>query len=153
MQAVPVGRRELVAKAGAWAALWGCGLLGSGTAAADTAEAAFDAKSLDDALQALGSTQPASAEIVIDVPDLAENGAIVPVNVTCRASGTREISIVVSSNPNPLVARFTIPEGTEAFVSTRVKMAESGRVYAVVKADGQLLSAFKDVKVIVGGCG
>lgn len=146
-------RRELLKRGSALYALLSCGLLTNQNAKAAALELAFDATSLDDALRAMGSIQVAMQEIVLAIPDVVENGAFVPVTVSSTLARTQEISLVVESNPYPLVVHFTIPDGTEAFVSTRVKMAASGRVYAVIKADGKLYSSFKETSVTVGGCG
>lgn len=145
-------RRELLAQSSALCALFGCGLLGYRDAGAAELQLAFDASSLDDALNAMGSVHTRSQQITLVVADVVDNGAVAPVSVSCTLPNTQEISIVVESNPNPLVVHFQIPAGTEPYVSTRVKMAGSGRVYAVVKADGKVYSTFRETKVTVGGC-
>lgn len=101
----------------------------------------------------MGGTPVPSNAIDLDLPELTENGAIVPVTVTSRIPGTEQISILVEANPYPLAARFDILPDTEAFVATRVKLAQSGTVTAVVKADGRLYSAVKATTVTIGGCG
>jgi sulfur-oxidizing protein SoxY len=117
-------------------------------------KAAFETKSVADTVKAMGGSAPVeSKDIVINSPDIAENGAVVPVSVTSKLPKTQEIYILVEKNPQPLTATFTIPEGTEPFVSTRVKMGQSTNVYAVVKADGKLYSTTKETKVTLGGCG
>jgi sulfur-oxidizing protein SoxY len=147
-------RREALQRGAALALLVSCGWSPSRSAlAAGAGEAAFEATSLDDALRALGGTPVGDAGILLDVPELVENGAVVPVSVTSRVAGTQEISIVVELNPYPLIARFVIPEGTEPQVFTRVKMAQSGSVLAVVRAQGRLYSASKVTRVLLGGCG
>ncbi len=146
-------RRELLKRSSVFYALLSCGLLGSQYCSATGLELAFDATSLDEALRAMGGVQLASKEIVLSVPDVVENGAYAPVTVSSTLARIQEISIVVEANPNPLVVQFTIPEGTEPFVSTRVKMAGSGRVFAVIKADGKVYSSFRETTVMVGGCG
>jgi sulfur-oxidizing protein SoxY len=123
-------------------------------AQANSAKAAFDAKSVKDALAALGAAPAAGgAQIVITAPDIAENGAVVPVGVTSNIPGTTDIYILVEKNPNPMAAGFAIPEGTEANVQTRVKMGQSSNIHAVVKANGKLYAAVKETKVTLGGCG
>ena len=150
----PMPRREALKRGSLLLALAACGLSAATFAAANEAEElAFNAPSLPEALAALGGTPATRAEIELDIPDLVENGAYVPVTVESRLPGTREIFIVVESNPNPLVARFTIPDGTEPFIATRIKMAESCNVYAVVRAGGRLYSAFRPTQVMLGGCG
>jgi sulfur-oxidizing protein SoxY len=116
--------------------------------------AAFDTKSLNDTIKALGGTTAASSkDIVISAPDIAENGAVVPVSVTTKLADVQQIAILVEKNPNALSANFTIPAGTDAYVSTRVKMAQTSNIYALAKVDGKWLVASKEIKVTLGGCG
>ncbi len=145
--------RRQALRGGLSAALLACGLFKAGKAAAADEALAFDATSMQEALAALGGIPAVGSQIVLSAPDAAENGALVPVSVACGLPGTREIFIVVESNPNPLVVRFGIPEGTEPYIATRIKMAESSNVYAVVKAGGRLYAAHKRTQVTVGGCG
>ena len=86
-------------------------------------------------------------------PDIAENGAVVPVGITSNIPKTRSIAILVEKNPNMLAAVFDIPAGTEPSLSTRVKMGQTSNVYALVKADGKYYVASKEIKVTLGGCG
>lgn len=117
-------------------------------------KAAFDAKSLNDTVKALGGSSAAqSADIAITAPDIAENGAVVPVGVTSKIPNTQGVYILVEKNPNALAAGFTIPAGTEANVATRIKMGQTSNVHAVVKADNKFYVATKEVKVTLGGCG
>jgi len=131
------------------------GLLKSGTVhAEDWNKAAFDTKSLQDTVKAFGGAPATeSKDIAITSPDIAENGAVVPVSVTSKLGKTESISILVEKNPNALSASFDIPGGTEPFVSTRVKMGQTSNVYALVKADGKYFYATKEIKVTLGGCG
>jgi sulfur-oxidizing protein SoxY len=145
-------RREIVQAGSLGTVLAGLGLLTPAAAWARN-DAAFTAKSLADAVKALGGTVTESKDVVITSPDIAENGAVVPVSVTSNLPKTQEIYILVEKNLNPLSAGFTIPEGTEAFVQTRLKMGQSTNVVAVVKADGKFYSATKETKVTLGGCG
>jgi sulfur-oxidizing protein SoxY len=92
------------------------------------------------------------AEVVLTVPSRVEDGAFVPVTVDSRLPETTEISILVDSNPVPLAVQFTIPEGTDPFVSTRIRMAESGTIQALVRCGNKLYSARAETKVTVGGC-
>jgi sulfur-oxidizing protein SoxY len=116
--------------------------------------AAFDMKSLPEALKALGAQNPAASDaILIKAPEIAENGAVVPVGVESKLPGTQSIALLIEKNPQPLAASFDIPAGTEASVSTRVKMGESSDVYALVKADGKFYMAKKEIKITLGGCG
>ena len=116
---------------------------------------AFETKSLQDAVKALGGQQPTqSADITITSPDIAENGAVVPFTIASKIPQTQNIAILIEKNPNILAANFSIPNGTEPWVNTRVKMAETSKVYALVKAgDGKFYYASKEVKVTLGGCG
>lgn len=122
--------------------------------AADWGQNAFQAKSLKDAFDALGAgSRINSADIVITGPEIAENGAVVPVGAVSKIPGTESIAILIARNPLPLVAGFDIPEGTEPVVSTRVKMAETSEVHVLVKAKGKYYIAKKEIKVTLGGCG
>ena len=117
-------------------------------------KAAFEAKNMADFLKAMGgSTAEKSADIIITAPDIAENGAVVPVAVASKIANTQSISILVEKNPSSLAAEFEILPGTEANVGTRVKMGQSSNVHAVVKAGGKYYVATKEVKVTLGGCG
>lgn len=136
-------------------ALFAAGLLRpEGAAAAEWNQAAFNSKSVADALKALGGSGAAeSKDITIIAPDIAENGAVVPVAVQSNLAKTESIAILIEKNPNMLAASFDIPAGTESTVGTRVKMNQTSNVYAVVKADGKFYTAVKEVKVTLGGCG
>jgi sulfur-oxidizing protein SoxY len=117
-------------------------------------KAAFDTKNLQDTVKAMGGgAATESKDIAITSPDIAENGAVVPVAVSSKLGKTESISILVEKNPNSLSASFDIPGGTEPFVSTRVKMGQTSNVYALVKADGKYFYATKEIKVTLGGCG
>jgi sulfur-oxidizing protein SoxY len=115
---------------------------------------AFKQKSEADALKALyGKTAEPSDKISLDAPEIAENGAVVPIAVTSSLPKVTAIAILALNNPNVLAAAYKIPEGTGAAVSNRLKMAKTGKIVAVVESDGKLYSASKEVKVTVGGCG
>jgi sulfur-oxidizing protein SoxY len=114
---------------------------------------AFDAKTLDDALKAMAITPTESADIKIKAPEIAENGAVVPVTVTSGVAGTTEISILVENNPTPLAATFILGEGAKPEVSTRIKMGKTSNVVAIAKAGDKTYSAKQEVKVTIGGCG
>lgn len=121
--------------------------------AAEWNKMAFEGKSLDDVLKALGGTSAEkSAEVNLNAPDIAENGAVVPVGVATSLKA-QEIAILVEKNPNMLAAHFVLPAGAEPFVGTRVKMGQTSNVMALVKADGKWFMASKEVKVTLGGCG
>ncbi len=137
-------------------ALFGAfGLLKSGIALADWNKPAFTSKTMDDALAAMGAMSPENNSVFIHltVPEIAENGAIVPVTVVSSLPKVEQISIFVDKNPNVMAANFIFPEGTEYMVTTRVKMGQTANVVALVKADGKFYRTAKEVKVTAGGCG
>ena len=151
-------RRTILKCAGAIGALTlglVTGLVKSSNAvAAQWNKAGFDSRAMADALKALGAGNPVeSRDIVITAPDIAENGAVVPVAITSRIPNTQQISIIAEKNPRPLMATFDVSSGSESYVSTRIKMGETSDVWAVVKADGKFFAAKKEVKITVGGCG
>jgi len=117
--------------------------------------AAFETKSMNDTLKALGSGTPAQSIGItfLQTPDIAENGAVVPIGVASTIPKTESIAILIEKNPNMLTAVFDIPPGTEPSISTRVKMGQSSNIYALVKADGKYYVASKEIKVTLGGCG
>ncbi len=131
------------------------GLLTPGAVLAAWNKKAFESKNIEDAIAgAAGSpTTTPSGDITIKAPDIAENGAVVPVSVVAKMDGVESISILVEKNSTPLSAVFHLPKGTLPDISTRVKMGKTGDVIAVVKANGKLYSARKSVKVTIGGCG
>jgi len=118
-------------------------------------KAAFETKSLADTVKALGGSTPAQSNDVtfVQTPDIAENGAVVPIGVASAIPKTESIAILIEKNPNMLAAVFDIPPGTEPSLSTRVKMGQSSNVYALVKADGKYYVASKEIKITIGGCG
>ena len=123
------------------------GLIKPELAQAAWSKSAFDAKTMDEAYAALGAGKPVeSKDISINAPDIAENGAVVPVTIMSKLAK-------IEKNPNMVAATFTIPEGTEAEVTTRVKMGQTSNIYAMVKADGKFFYAVKEIKVTLGGCG
>lgn len=146
-------RRSLLKSASAFGMLLAAGVITSEQALAADVRAGFDAKSLSDALAVLGGTAVDSKDITITTPDIAENGAVVPVTVDTSLANVSDIFIFVEKNPNPLAAVFMIPADTETKVQTRLKMGQSTNVLVVVKAGGKLYSASKETKVTLGGCG
>ena len=151
--------RRSVLKAGGGASLFAvlatAGMLRPDAAlAADWNQKAFDAKNLKDAFEALGAGgRVDSADIVMTAPEIAENGAVVPIGVSSKLPGTESIAILIAKNPNPLAAGFDIPAGTEPGVMTRVKLAETSDVHVLVKAQGKYYVIKKEIKVTIGGCG
>jgi sulfur-oxidizing protein SoxY len=118
-------------------------------------KSAFEAKTMDDTMKALGGGAPAQSKDIafVSTPDIAENGAVVPIGISSSIPKTESIAILIEKNPNMMAANFEIPPGTEPAVSTRVKMGQSSNVYALVKADGRYYVASKEIKVTLGGCG
>lgn len=120
-----------------------------------SSKAAFEAKTLAEVLKALGAGAPVeSKEVIIGGPDIAENGAVVPLTGSTSLAGVKQILILVEKNPFPLVALFNVSDSVEANFATRAKMGQSSDVYAVaVMTDGRALFAKKETKVTLGGCG
>ncbi|MGH8244908.1 MAG: thiosulfate oxidation carrier protein SoxY [Gammaproteobacteria bacterium] len=117
-------------------------------------KAAFAAKSVNDGLKAIGAVGHTESDLVeLKAPEIAENGAIVPIEVISRVPRTQSVYLLAEKNQYPLAAGFDFLNGAEPFVSTRIKMNESARLTAVVKADGKFYSATREVKVTIGGCG
>jgi sulfur-oxidizing protein SoxY len=132
----------------------GAGLLPQSALAAWT-KGAFEAKTLAEATKALGGgALSESKDITITGPDIAENGAVVPVGVSTSLPGVKRMAILVEKNPNALAAVFDVTDAVDASFNTRVKMGQSSNVYAVaLMADGRVLHASKEIKVTLGGCG
>ena len=117
---------------------------------------AFDAESMDDALNALyGTTDAESSDAIsFKAPDIAENGAVVPISISVDMPNVEHVALLVENNPSPLAATFEIPTPGPTTVGTRIKMGKTSPLIAMVKADGKLYKAVsKDVKVTIGGCG
>ena len=151
-------QRRNVLKSGSGAALLtvlaSAGIIAPNMALADWNKAAFDAKSMADTLKAIGAGTPTdSKDVQVTGPDIAENGAVVPVGVSSTLPNVTMVAILIEKNPNALSATFTLPEGTEANVQTRVKMGQTSNVYALVRSDGKFFMATKEIKVTLGGCG
>jgi sulfur-oxidizing protein SoxY len=126
----------------------------SNVSAAPWSRTGFDAKAVADVLKALGAEDAVdSRDIAITAPDIAENGAVVPVAITSRIPNTQQIAIVAAKNPFPLIATFDVSGGGEGYISSRIKMGQTSDVWAVVKAGGKFFTARKEVKITVGGCG
>ncbi|HQX61376.1 MAG: thiosulfate oxidation carrier protein SoxY [Rhodoferax sp.] len=117
--------------------------------------AAFEAKNLADLVKVLGASAPTeSKDVTVTGPDIAENGAVVPVGASTSLAGVKRLLILVEKNPSVMAAMFELTDAIESSVSTRVKMGQSSNVYAVAMMnDGRLLFAQKEVKVTLGGCG
>jgi len=139
--------------AGAMSIAVSAGLLTPKTVLAAWPKATFESKSLDSAITALGGNATASNKIKLKAPDIAENGAVVPVTVTSSIADIEAISLLVEKNAQPLSATFNLGAKTHGYISTRIKMGKTSDVVAVVKAGGKLYSSKKQVKVTIGGCG
>jgi sulfur-oxidizing protein SoxY len=117
-------------------------------------EQAFGAKTAADALKTLGAGAPApSKDIVIDAPQIAENGAVVPIEISSNVPGTTSIAVLIEKNPFPLAGKFTFREGALPFVKLNVKMGETSDVRVVAEAGGKHYVATREIKVTIGGCG
>jgi sulfur-oxidizing protein SoxY len=115
---------------------------------------AFGAKTADGALKGIGATAAApTRDIVIEAPEIAENGAVVPVEITSNLPGTSSIAVIVDKNPFPLVGQFQFHEGAVPFVKLNIKMGETSEVRAIAQAGGRSFAAVKEIKVTIGGCG
>lgn len=145
-------RRTLLVQGGAFMGLVACSLLKVPPAGAIGPDSLPSESGLAGIVDAFGGTRAAGNEVRVTVPATVEDGAVVPVTVESSLPDTREILIVVGKNPIPLAARVRIPEGTEAFVSMRIKVAESGDIHALVRAGGQMYTASAQTRVTVGGC-
>lgn len=117
-------------------------------------KAAFDATDVGEAMRDVGIVEPAiSEDIVLKAPEIAENGAQVPIEILSRIPNTRVIYIFVDKNPQPMAGSFEFMSGAQPFISTRIKMGETSALRAVVEANGKHFMAARDVKVTIGGCG
>lgn len=149
-------RRILLRSAGSAALITvavSAGLLKPGRALADWNSTGFAATKPADALAAIGASGAmASSGIVVKAPDIAENGAVVPVEIVTTLPKVESIAILGEKNINPLIATYHLTD-FDGFLSTRMKMAQSARVRAVVRSGGKFYTAAKEVKVTVGGCG
>ena len=152
--------RRLILQGAATVALIGLGNLPFGLTPAYAAandkypEEAFKQKSDAEAIKSLyGKAPEPSDKVKLDAPEIAENGAVVPVSVSTTLADVTSISFLVAENPNALIASYKIPAGTVPAIANRIKMAKTSNVIVVVEAGGKLYSATKEVKVTVGGCG
>ena len=123
--------------------------------AAAWSKAGFEAKTVQDAMTHMyGSPDSVpSADIAIKAPDIAENGAVVPVTISTSLPGISNIGIIVEKNGAPMTANFIMSENSKGFISTRVKMGKTSNIIAIVTSGGKTYSARKEVKVTIGGCG
>jgi sulfur-oxidizing protein SoxY len=151
-------RRELV-KAGSGAAVLKLALAGGllpGQVLAQGAwnKEAFDAHTLAECAKALGGSMPTeSKDVVLQAPEVAENGNEVRMALSSTIPGVTQIALLIEKNPNILAAVFEVPPGTDANFSTNVRMLRSSKVYALARVGDKYVYAVKDVKVTLGGCG
>ena len=130
------------------------GLLTPAAVLAEWPAEAFTAKKVDDAVNGLfGGAAADSDKITVKVPDIAENGAVVPVTINTTLEKVENMTLLIEQSASPLTASFDVQPSVEGMVSIRVKVGKSSDVIAVVKADGKLFTARKAVKVTLGGCG
>lgn len=148
-------RRDWLARSATVAGLMASAGLWPAMARAEWTQGAFDAKNLADAVKALGGSAPTeSKDVTLTGPDIAENGAVVPIGAATALPGVKRLLILVEKNPSVLAAVFDISDAVDANISTRVKMGQSSNVYAVAMMnDGKVLFAQKEIKVTLGGCG
>ena len=149
-------RRSVIRAGGAAALLaaFGGALLKPGRAAAAWNKGAFEAKSAVDAMRALGMTNAEESKAIeIRAPEIAENGAVVPIDITSNIPGTTAISVFIEKNPFPYTGTFDFSQGSVPYVHVRVKIGESSPVRVVATAGGRHYTAAKEVKVTIGGCG
>jgi sulfur-oxidizing protein SoxY len=152
--------RRLILKGAGSVALAGLGIVAFSHATASAAandrypEDAFKQKDEKEAIKLLyGRTAEPSDKVKLDAPEIAENGAVVPISVSTTLTDVTSVSFLVSENPNVLAAYYKIPPGTMPNLANRLKMAKTTNVTAIVEAGGKLYSVTKEVKVTVGGCG
>lgn len=151
-------RREMLQHGATVATLlMGAGLLPAiaRAQAASYQTAAFETKSMADLMKALGAGAPTeSKDVTITGPDIAENGAVVPLGASTALAGVKSLLILVEKNPSIMTSMFELTDAVDSAVNTRVKMGQSSNVYAVaMMKDGRVLYALKEVKVTLGGCG
>jgi sulfur-oxidizing protein SoxY len=152
-----MNRREVLKVGGGaavYSALASMGFFAANPAMAAWNKAAFETKSIADTLKVLGVSGTAnSADVTITSPDIAENGAVVPVGVASKIAKTQMIAVMVEKNPAMMAGMYEFGPNAEADISMRVKMGQSSDVYALVKADGKFYMTKKEIKVTLGGCG
>lgn len=147
-------RRSLLKAAGMVGAVLVAGLLKPLAALAAWNKEAFGAKTPGDAMKGIGVADAVpSNDLVLEAPEIAENGAVVPIEITSTIAGTRSIAVLVDKNPFPLVGKFDFLDGALPFVKLNVKMGETSAVRAIAEAGGKHYVATKNIKVTIGGCG
>ena len=154
-QRAAIDRREALARGAALAGLMASAGLWPTLARAEWNATAFESKVVNDAIKALGGAVPVeSQDVTLTGPDIAENGAVVPVAVATGLKGVKRLLILVEKNPAVLSAAFDVTDAVDANIATRVKMGQTSNVYGVaMMGDGKVLFAQKEIKVTLGGCG
>jgi sulfur-oxidizing protein SoxY len=149
-----ISRRSVLKAVFTGGAIAGLGVMMPRIALAAWNATAFETDSQDAAMGAMYDSAPAaSADVNLKAPDIAENGAVVPVTVSSGLADVKSIAVFVEGNPQPLAAQFFIPAGTKAEASCRIRMGKTSAVTAVVETASGTFSASKEVKVTIGGCG
>jgi len=150
-------RRNILKGAGAAGAVSvavAAGLMKPTVAFAGWNKAGFESRDLATSMGAIGANAATpSSDVSVKAPDIAENGAVVPVEITSSIPGTDSIAIISEKNIMPLIAVFNLSNGAQGYISTRIKMGSTANVVAVVKAGGKAYKSHKEVKVTIGGCG
>jgi sulfur-oxidizing protein SoxY len=153
-KALDQSRRRFTGHAALLATLAAAGWLPARAHAADWNARAFEAKTLDELVKVLGGAEAAeSGDILIVAPEIAENGAVVPIQVVSGVEHTESLALLIEKNPNVVAALYDIPEGTVPDIQTRVKMAQTSNVFALVRSRGRMLYASREIKITLGGCG
>ena len=117
-------------------------------------KAGFESKAVADVMRSLGATDATqSRDIVITAPDIAENGAVVPIEIISRIPDTQSISVIAEKNPFPLAATMSFTNGAEPYAYVRIKMGQTSNVRAVVRAGNKFFTAVREIKITIGGCG
>ena len=146
-------RRQLLLAAGAWTAASAAGAVQfASVKLLPDLELAFAARTFTEAIAALGGMPQLSTQISLELPQLAENGALVPITISSQLRDTRDILILVDVNPQPVAACFSFPDGTQAYAATRIRMAHSGTVYVAVRTEEGLFATSRAIEVSVSGC-
>jgi sulfur-oxidizing protein SoxY len=122
--------------------------------AASWDKSAFRQKTAEDALKSIGAENAVkSGQLMLDAPEIAENGAVVPLEIYSHIPGTTSIAVVIDKNPFPLISRFNFMNGALPYVKLNAKMGQSSDVRVIAEANGKHYVAMKSVKVTIGGCG
>jgi len=145
-------RRKIIKTSAIFSALSSIGLITS-SQATEWSNAAFSAKTVEEALKALGVSSPEnSSDIMLKMPDLVENSAVVSLTIQSKIK-VQQFAILVEKNPSLLAAQIFIPPGTEPFIRMNIKMAQSSNVIILAQSSNKWFMTSAAVKIILGGCG